>query len=370
MRPFRQPLLGHVLKRLILFPGRGRASESAQPELSVAREGGSQCPRCRGSWAGVPGHQPGALFPGQLWQSRPPPAEPGPPEPWGWGSPGACAMCRLPGLPELSSGAEPPQRRPLAVVASLSSASCKHPTGARAPWARSCRSPALLPGRGRGIRRASNAIISPWSSSERCERRQSLLVAEGAWAMSVHLSLALPGAAATPRWVSLGSCPRRGWQRDGGHGLHCGSPHSPWCLCRGQQLRRVLARLRIYRTNHIKLFLLQSFRIQERGFIRRFQKRSALCSSAAAVRSSRDRCASLLPRPRPHPCLPSHWSGFFPSGRGFCSRCLSPGKGPAWAAWLEARGSPVPSARRRSSASSNAGPSAVRGFMETSQRPN
>lgn len=41
-----------------------------------------------------------------------------------------------------------------------------------------------------------------------------------------------------------------------------------------------------------------------------------------------DHCACLLPHPCPCPCLTSHWSGFFPSGRGFYSRHLSPGKPP------------------------------------------
>lgn len=176
MRPFRRPLLGHVLKRLVLFPSRGQASESGRPKLSTAGKGGGRCP-AGGRWWGSPVTGRAFCSPDWPWQSPPP-----------W----------LPGLPELSSGAQPPPRCPLAAVASLSSAGCGHPAGAGAPGARLCRSPAWLPGRGQGILWVGNPIISPWSSTEQCERQQSLSVSEGSWAISVHPALALPGAAAAP----------------------------------------------------------------------------------------------------------------------------------------------------------------------------
>ncbi|XP_056217185.1 transport and Golgi organization protein 6 homolog isoform X2 [Falco biarmicus] len=133
-----------------------------------------------------------------------------------------------------------------------------HPTEASAPWARLCHSAA---GMGTGHPTGQQSHHLPVSSSKWCEQWQSLLVSEGPWVMSVRPALALLGAAAAPRWGSLGSCPRHGWQWDGGHGLRCSSPCSPWCLCRRQQLWHVPARLHIYRINRMKLFLLQSFRI-------------------------------------------------------------------------------------------------------------
>lgn len=72
MRPFRQPLLGHVLKHLVLF----QWQRPGQRE-HAAGEGGSQC----SSRTRVPSHQPGTLFPSQPWQSQ------------HWGSPVPHASC-------------------------------------------------------------------------------------------------------------------------------------------------------------------------------------------------------------------------------------------------------------------------------------
>lgn len=78
-------------------------------------------------------------------------------------------------------------------------------------------------------------------------------------------------------------------------------PTSSRCLCRRQQLRRVPARLCIYRTNRTKLFLLQSFRNRERGLSRRCQECSAPCASELCCYPG-----SAVPPPAlsPSPSLP------------------------------------------------------------------
>lgn len=76
------------------------------------------------------------------------------------------------------------------------------------------------------------------------------------------------------------------WQQEGGHGP-CGGLSSPLrSLCCGQRLRRVLARLRIYRTHCTEVFLLQSFGIPDKGLIWCFQKRFAPYSSTLVIQSS------------------------------------------------------------------------------------
>lgn len=140
-----------------------RQRPGQQEHVATAREGGSWCPCCPGSQVEVPGHRPGTLFPGLAVTEVA----------WPDGAllQGTATTTESPGhggIPELC-------------------------------WLRvfhrdQRRSPALLPGWGWDIPRASTPVSSPWSSSERCERRQSLSVSEGPWAMSVCPSLALPGA--------------------------------------------------------------------------------------------------------------------------------------------------------------------------------
>lgn len=107
MRSFLAATAGTRPKTPHLIPLQRPGQQEPQLEPSAAGEGGSRCPRCQGSRAGVPGHRPLLCSPGRPWQSQ---------HPW------------PPGLSKLCSGAQPPQRRPLDMVASL------HSARASAPW--------------------------------------------------------------------------------------------------------------------------------------------------------------------------------------------------------------------------------------------
>lgn len=81
----------------------------------------------------------------------------------------------------------------------------------------------------------------------------------------------------------------------------------------GQRLRRVLARLRIYRTRCAGLFLLQGFGPPDKGLLWCFQKGFAPCSSTPGIRSSAAAAlhlgATVLPSPacpQPAGAVPVH----------------------------------------------------------------